>query len=306
LSKITITDVAKKANTSKSTVSQYLSNRFEYMSTDTKNKIAAAIEELGFRPNALAQSLKKKKTKTIGIILPNVLYSFSSQVFRAIEDFFYSCGYQVICCNSDDDELKERNYIEMLLDKQIDGLIALPTGKNKKTYKDLEAKNFPVVLVGRKIKGSALSLIVLDNVNAAYAATKHFIDTGHRRIAIITFPIDSQSPRAERIDGYKDALSEQGIPIDDSYIHSIPVAEIQPKLDEMLKSEMPPTAILLGNDFILREMLDYARKNDIQIPHQLAVIAFDQSPYLDFYKPSISTMTLPAKLMGKESAMGVF
>lgn len=302
MSRITITDVAEKANTSKSTVSQYLSNRYEYMSAETRRRIAAAIEELGFRPNVLAQGLKKKKSKTIGIILPNVMYSFSSQVFRAIEDYFYGCGYQVICCNSDDDAEKERNYIEMLLDKQVDGFISFATGKTSKPYKDLEARKFPVVLVGRKLADTNIDIVRLDEIKAAYTATKHLIDAGHTRIAVITLPIDHQSPRADRLQGYRDALADHGLPVRESYVHSVPVALIQARIDAMLRSAEPPTALLLGNDFILHEMLVYARNKSIKIPDQIAVIAFDQSPNLDFYKPSISTMTLPANDIGRKAA----
>src|SRR5690606_8643057 len=99
---VTIIDVAKRAGVSKSTVSQYLNGRYEYMGADTRERIKQAVEELGYRPNTIARSLKKKKTKTIGVILANILYSFSTKVIRAIEDVCNREGYQVIICNADD------------------------------------------------------------------------------------------------------------------------------------------------------------------------------------------------------------
>lgn len=123
MKRITIQDVARLAGVSKSTISQYLNKRYDYMSEETKKRIEAAINELGYEPNFIARSLKQKKTSTIAVIVANILHSFSTKVIRAVEDYCNENGFHVIVCNADDDPEKEANYIRMLRAKQVDGMI---------------------------------------------------------------------------------------------------------------------------------------------------------------------------------------
>src|SRR5690606_32142751 len=127
---VTMADVAQQAGVSKSTVSQFVNNRFDYMSEETKKRVEQAIMELDYRPNILARSLKQKTTTTIGVIVANILHTFSSQIIRTIEDACNEADFHVMVCNADDDPVKERKYIEMLRAKQVDGIIILPTGSN--------------------------------------------------------------------------------------------------------------------------------------------------------------------------------
>ena len=120
-------DVAEKAGVSKSTVSQYLNGRFEYMSAETKKRIQTAIEALGYRPNQVAKSLKQKRTSTIGLIVANILHRFSTLVCRAVEDTCHEQDYHAIICNADDNPEKERKYIDMLRAKQVDGILVIPS-----------------------------------------------------------------------------------------------------------------------------------------------------------------------------------
>src|SRR5690554_6439026 len=131
MKRITIADVAKHAGVSKSTVSQFLNKRYDYMGEDTKKRIEDSIKQLHYRPNILARSLKQKSTTTIGIIVANILHNFSTQVMRAIEDVCHKYDFHVIVCNADDNPDKEKNYIEMLQAKQVDGIILFPTGDNE-------------------------------------------------------------------------------------------------------------------------------------------------------------------------------
>lgn len=139
------------------------------MSEETKRRIENAISELGYQPNIVARSLKqKKKTSTIGVIVANILHSFSTKVIRAIEDFCNDNDFHVIVCNADDDPVKEANYINMLRAKQVDGLIVFPTGGNLELYEMMIEQNFPLVFVDRIIDGLSVDTILLDNEKAAY------------------------------------------------------------------------------------------------------------------------------------------
>src|SRR5699024_2344939 len=168
-------DVARRANVSKSTVSQYLNKRFNYMGEETKKRIEKAIDDLGYQANVIARSLKQKRTFTIGVIVANILHAFSTQVIRAIEDVCQEHDVHVIVCNADDDQEKEKKYIEMLRAKQVDGLIVLPTGENIELYETMVDTPFPLVFMDRKVKGLKVDTFLLDNEDAVKQAFTHFV-----------------------------------------------------------------------------------------------------------------------------------
>lgn len=145
MKKVTIVDVAKHANVSNSTVSQYLNKRYEYMGEKTRLKIEQAIEELQYRPNMLARSLTQKSTFTVGVIVANIVHDFSINVLNELEKLFDEQGFHMIVCNAADDPIKEKKHIEALLEKQVDGLIVFPTGKNKTLFKSLLKNSVPVI-----------------------------------------------------------------------------------------------------------------------------------------------------------------
>src|SRR5699024_989940 len=166
MKKITIKEVAKEADVSISTVSQYLNKRYHYMSASTKIRIDAAIEKLNYKPNYLARNLKGGSTKTIGIIVANILHHFSTSITRSIEGFCDNNVYHLIICNSDDDYKKERKYIQNFISKQVDGLIIFPTYSNELLYHQLVAKDFPTVLIDRYIEDLEVPCVKLDNESA--------------------------------------------------------------------------------------------------------------------------------------------
>lgn len=189
LKRITIADVAAQANVSKSTVSQFLNKRYEYMSESTRERIKLAIEELDYRPNTVARSLTQKSTFTVGVIVANILHSFSTHIIRAIENKFYEKGFHIIVCNADDEPEKEKEYIEMLLAKQVDGIIIFPTGGNVDLYKKMKQSRFPLVFMDRTLADLGIDTVLLDNNKAAELAVTKFVENGYSRIAIVTTSI---------------------------------------------------------------------------------------------------------------------
>ena len=291
---ITIAQVAEQAKVSKSTVSQYLNKRYEYMSESTRRRIEAAIEELNYHPNVIARSLKQKSTYTVGVIVANILHSFSTQILRAIENNFNANGFHIIICNADDEPEKERNYIEMLLAKQVDGLIIFPTGGNLDLYEQMKQRNFPVVFMDRKIDGLEIDTVMLDNHQAARLAINAFVESDYRRISIITTSIiRNTSPRVERIEGYRHALEEHGIAVRDDYIRTADAANIQGELDELFALDSPPEAILAGNDRVLLEVLKYMKEHQLTIPEDVAVIGIDEVSFASFYTPPLTVVSQP-------------
>ncbi|MFC5591978.1 LacI family DNA-binding transcriptional regulator [Sporosarcina soli] len=294
MKKITIGDVAKHANVSKSTVSQYLNKRYEYMSERTRERIAVSIEELDYRPNIVARSLKQKSTFTIGVIVANILHSFSTQIIRAIENKFHENGFHIIVCNADDEPDKEKDYIEMLMAKQVDGMIIFPTGGNMDLYNRMKKSKFPIVFMDRIIADSEIETVALDNEQAAKLAIDEFVESGYRDIAIVTTSIIRNiSPRLERIQGYKNALEYHQIPINPAYIKTTDAGMISQALEELFSYEKPPEALLAANDIVLMAVLTYVKKQGLKIPEDLAVIGIDEVPFAVFYTPSLTTISQP-------------
>ncbi|MGJ7921899.1 LacI family DNA-binding transcriptional regulator [Neobacillus sp. LXY-4] len=300
----TIEDVAKKAGVSKSTVSQYLNQRYKYMSEKTKLKIEEVIKELNFVPNNLARSLKQKRTSMVGIIVANIIYNISNHIVRGIEDEFQKSGIQVIICNGDDNSEKERNYIEMLKARQVDGLMVFPTGKNVDLYNQLIEENYPLVFLDRIVDGVAVQSVLLDNEAAANLAVQEFIKKGHKKISIITMPITSPNitPRIERLSGYKKALERNGIEIREDYIYNVPKEDIQATVKQLLSLSDPPTALLAANDIVLKEVLLAAKHYEMSIPEDIAVIGIDDVTFARIHNPTITTVAQPAYEMGKTAA----
>jgi LacI family transcriptional regulator, kdg operon repressor len=303
MKKATISDVALYANVSKSTVSQYLNKRFHYMGEETKRKIEKAIDDLGYQANFIARSLKQGRTSTIGVIVANILHTFSIQVTRAIEDVCHDNDFHVIICNADDNPEKEKNYIKMLRAKQVDGLIVFPTGDNIDLYQQMVAENFPLIFLDRIVENMNVDTLLMDNDGAAKKAVDHFVEHGHRQIAMITTTlIRKVTPRVERINGFKKALFDHGIEPKEDYIKGIELKDIQKGFSQMMNLKSKPTAILAGNDLTLIEILKFAKKNGLAIPSDISLIGIDDVSFAEFFDPPLTTIIQPTFKMGTQAA----
>lgn len=258
MKKTTIADVAQYANVSNSTVSQYLNKRYEYMSAETRKKIEEAIEALQYRPNLMARSLKQKSTFTIGIIVANIIHDFSTKIINALEAEFDKEGFHMIVCNSADNPKKEKKHIETLLEKQVDGLIVFPTGENKNLYIRLHQQAMPIVFIDRFIEGVDIPAVLLDNFSAMNTAVETF---RKQPIAFITtslaLPI---TPRVERLEGFRQALRNRNLLIDERYIKNGEPAEMTEIFNQLFTLEQPPRGIIAANDRIFQELMLYIKK----------------------------------------------
>ncbi|UCZ53858.1 substrate-binding domain-containing protein [Bacillus shivajii] len=303
MKRVTMQDVATEANVSKSTVSQYINKRYDYMGEETKNRIEQAIKVLGYQPNYVARSLKQKKTSTIGVIVANILHTFSTQVIRAIEDYCHEHDFHVIVCNADDDPEKERKYIEMLRAKQVDGLIVFPTGENLDLYNQMLDEKFPLVFADRFIDHLPVKCILLDNEKASMLAVNHLIENGYKDIGIVTTSLERKlTPRIERVSGYKEALNNNGVDVNETYVQSVEVHRMKEVIKEMLSLPEPPKALIAGNDLALMEVLKVVKEEQISIPQDLAIIGIDEVSFASLFNPTITTVAQPAFEMGKDAA----
>lgn len=273
------------------------------MSEETKVKIEKAIETLNYQPNIVARSLKQKSTFTIGVIVANILHSFSTQVIRDLEIKLQEYNFNIIVCNADDEPIKERKHIEVLLAKQVDGLILFPTGGNIKLYQKLYKNNFPIVFIDRKVDGLSIPSILLDNIGTSEIAVQQLISKGYENIAIITNPISRNiTPRLERIAGYRKALAYNGLDITEDFIQSVETATVGKTLETMFSLPTKPNAIIAGNDRILEAILDYFKTQNIKIPTDVALIGYDEVSFASFFSPPINTLGQPTQQMAYKAA----
>jgi LacI family transcriptional regulator, kdg operon repressor len=305
MEKVTMADVAKEAGVSKSTVSQFLNNRFEYMGEKTKIKIEEAIKRLDYQPNFIARSLKQKRTSMVGIIVANIMHYLSTEISRAIEDFFQGHDLHAIVCNADDDPEKEKRYIEMLRAKQVDGLIIFPTGQNSELYESMIKEGYPVVFMDRKVENLDVFSVITDNKESTNKAIQHYIEKGHQNIAFAVQPL-IVSTRTDRLAGYKKALLDAGLPINPDLIVEANIGEMKSKLEKLFSLAEKPTALFAGNDRVFLAVVEFLKEKGIKLGQDIELIVFDNIPYAHLVDTPISFIVQPASEMGKKAAELLF
>ena len=300
--KINIKDVARKAGVSTATVSRVLGD-FHGVRDKTKKKVLKAVAELNYEINAVARHLRQKKTKTIGIIVENVLSKFCSAIAKSVEDTNNKFGYNTILCNADENPEKELNYLKILKSNRVDGIILTPTGKNSKYVQHLINSGTKVVLLDRLIEGVDCDAILVDNANGAYKAVKHLIDQGYRKIGIVSGILD-RTTGAERLKGYLQAIEEAGIAKEDSLIKigNFKKESGRKLTKELLEQSNKPKAIFTTNIDMSMGALLAIKEKGLTIPDDIGIVCFDDSDWALILEPSITVIRQPVYQLGSTAA----
>jgi len=300
--KVTIKDVAEKSGTSAATVSLVLNGNTNKLSPDTCKKVLQAVKELNYRPDQRAVSMKTGKTKTIGLIIPDVSNLFFGEVAKGAEDMSYALQYNVFLCNSNDMPQKDVKYIKVLLDRGVDGIVIttssdLNSKEMQRCLKEVQQAGKVLVLLDRITDESGITSIALDHKLGGYLATKHLIENGHRKIGCITGPLTFYSAKY-RFEGYKKALAEAGIPVDMSYVAegNYHVESGYELSDQLINKKV--SAIFASNDLIAFGIYKRARERGIKIPDDLSVVGFDDMYYSQLVEVPLTTIRQPAYEMG--------
>ncbi|MEK3992256.1 LacI family DNA-binding transcriptional regulator [Robertmurraya sp. FSL R5-0851] len=303
--RVTIADVAKHAGVSKSTVSRILNGNYGQNTQETIDKVLRIIKELDYRPNMLAQSLKSMKTNVIGIILSNLKNPFWARVLEGVEDTCRLNGYSLMICNSNEDPLLEDEHIKGFQMKQVDGIIINPTVKNDFLYKSIVEKQFPFVTINRKIFGLDVDLVTMDNVAGAFAGVEHLLRNGKKSIALFVYTPDNISPRLDRIEGYKKALTKNGVMVEDSLIHII--EEKKGMVKETVKRILSenynrPEAIFSTNNMMTLEILEGIKELGLNVPDDISLLGYDETVWSMHLDPPLTTVNQPSYEMGELAA----
>ncbi|SNX53493.1 LacI family DNA-binding transcriptional regulator [Thermoanaerobacterium sp. RBIITD] len=303
--KITIDDVAKKAGVSKTTISRFLNGRYEYMSDATRENIEKVIEELNYRPNNLARSLKSNKSRLIGVLVSDISNHFSSILVKGIGDVCKENGYNLIIASTDNDPLKEREYILSLLDNSVDGLIINTAGGNDDFLIRLSKKGLPIVLADRSIKNTVFDTVVVNNYEVTTELILHLISNGYSKIGFFTGKIGNISTRTERKQAFIDVCKKYLKKDECNLIFEIDnhLNSIEEKLKAMINSNKGARpAVFAVNGMVLLNVLQVINKLNLKIPEDIAVCGYDDWGWASLIPPGITTISQPSYEVGVESA----
>jgi LacI family transcriptional regulator len=303
---VTIKDIAKALGLSTSTVSRALRDSYE-ISPETKKLVLECAEKLNYRPNPIALSLKERKTRSIGVIVCEIANSFFSQIINGVESLAYDRGYNVIISQSHESFEREILDVQYLSSRGVDGiLISVSTETSDYDHiSSLHQKGLPIVLFDRIAPGINTHTIIVDNFKGAYEATEHLINNGYTKIAAISNS-EFLSITSERVAGYKEALSNNGIKINNEYIKycfygGMIFSEVEESINQLMTLKDPPDAIVTLSDKLTIGALRTFKRRGLRIPQDVAIVGFSNSDLVELTNPPLTVVRQPAFEMGKRS-----
>lgn len=295
----TIQEVAKKSGVSVATVSRVLNNS-ESVALATREKVQAIIDQLNYNPNLLGRNLRRSETRMILVLLQNIGNPFYSKVVKGMEDLAHENSYNVLICNTNTDIQLEKVYLDFLRNKLVDGVIFTSPAMSNKELTRL-AKEYPVVVCNEYKEGIEAPVVTIDNEAAGYDAVSHLIKLGHKKIGLIS--VGNVGSSYDRIQGYKRAMREAGLQIDEDYIvyHTFSYKGGMRGIKQLLQLKEPPTAVFCISDLIAVGAIKELKSRGIKVPDNIAVVGFDNNSIAPMYEPSITTIAQPRYDIGKKT-----
>jgi len=297
-----IYDVAKRAGVSVATVSAVF-NKSSYVSPALEEKVQRAIAELHYSPNLLARSMAKQKTLTLGVLIPDAANPFFPEIVRGIEDCANAAGYSILLGSSDNQKPKEEVYLRLFLSKRVDGilLVKAPGEMSADLLATLRRNTPPIVLVDREYPALHADTVVADDFGGGFAAAKHLLDLGHRRIGLVR-GISGTSTSDGRLRGYTDALSSKKIALDAALI-----VEGDYGIDSGYAAGLKllprrPTAVVVTNYLMTIGFLKAMEELGLSCPRDISIVSYDDFVWNDVFPPKLTSIVQPKYAIGHTSA----
>jgi LacI family transcriptional regulator len=289
----TIRDVAERAGVSTTTVSHVI-NQTRRVDHATSARVREAIEALGYRPNALARSMRRGRTHTVGIILPDIANPFFGDLSRWLEDALFEAGFSAIICNSDGDERKESRYLDVLLSKKVDGLLLIAASQPSDQLRHLGESGPPTVVVDRELPDLPVSQVMVANHDGGRMAGGHLIELGHRVFGVIAGP-GGLGTSARRLDGFRDALDAAGSRVQPAHVErgDFRAAGGRTAMETLLARRPRPTAVFAENDLMALGAISAAHAAGLAIPDDLSIVGFDGIAFGADVTPPLTTVAQP-------------
>lgn len=294
--------MAERANVSVATVSHVI-NQTRPVSDELRQRVLAAMARLDYQPNALARSLRRQRTSTLGLIIPDTYNPYFAEVARGIEQVAFERDFTVILCHSDYSPDRELQYVDVLRAERAAGAIWIPATEDREAALRLIEYEVPLVVLDRRVTNIRCPAVVADNLRGGYVATEHLIALGHQRIGCIARPV-GLSHSQDRILGYQAALHDHELANDETLIArgGFRLEDGYQATFRLLDSEPPPTAIFAYNDIMAMGALRAAHERGLQVPRDFSIVGFDDIPQAAFACPALTTVSQPKFDMGRRGA----
>lgn len=298
-----ISDVAKLAGLSVSTVSRVINNQ-KYVSEDKREAVLKAMKELNYQPSTAARQLRGQNSKIIGVIVPRITNPFFSYLVDEIQRVAYKNDFQIMIFQSNEDKEKETSFLKLLSRKQIDGVIMCAL-ENNEAFIESFTHYGPVILCNERFESGVLPTVSLDQMKGAYMGTKYLLDIGRRKIAYCTGGLfDDSGKDKDRNSGFYQALTESGLKVNPEWIfvdqHTISDGKDIARKIAAMKTN-PPDAIFTGSDEVAAGFIIEAQKLGLAVPEDIAVMGFDDQPLAELTTPGITTVRQPIQELGRQT-----
>ncbi|MER8089382.1 LacI family DNA-binding transcriptional regulator [Streptomyces sp. NPDC058316] len=296
-----IKDVAAEAGVSVATVSRVL-NSHPSVSPDARRRVLAAVDSLGYRPNAVARSLRTDQTRTLGLVISDVLNPYFTELARFVEEEARALGYSVIIGNADERPDLQEHHVRTLLDRRIDGLLVSPADGSSPLMQGPGDSGTPMVFVDRWIEGVDVPVVRADGRDAIRDLVAHLHRLGHRRLAIIAGPAATTTGN-ERVDAFREALREHGLALPDAYIGQGDFrADSGRRVTErFLALPEPPEVVFAADNLMALGALDAIRAHGLSVPQDIGLAAFDDIPWFVHTAPPITAIAQPTGELGRSA-----
>lgn len=291
---VTISDIAKRAKVSAATVSRVLNNS-GYVKEDTKVRILAAIKEMNYTPSAIARSLSKSETNTIGVIVPDITNTYFGEIIKGISDIAEKNNLNMILFNTDNCLDREIRALKLLKEQRIKGIIMTPGFGEEKCndiyIKTIENLNIPIILASADVKFMKLNGVFVNNVKGGFDATNLLIKEGHVKIGIMTGLLSSE-PQIDRFLGYQKAIKNSNISFDNRYVYQgdFKLDKAYELTKKLLNEKEPPTALVICSNMMTMGVIKALKEKNKEIPRDLAIVGFDKIDFLDIVGLNITYM----------------
>lgn len=292
-------DVAKLAGTSPAVVSYVMNGGPRNVAPETRARVLAAVEALGYQPNGVARSLRLNKTMTLGLVVPDTSNPFFAELARAIEVEAFAHGYTLLIGNAAEADEQQTAYVRTFLQRQIDGLFLVPAHGADGCLSDLERAKTPWVMLDRKLAGADAPVVSVDNRGGARDATAHLLEHGYSRVACIAGPADVM-PATDRVAGWREALEAAGLPVGDAPLRQVPFGRRSGYLAarDLLTTERVDAVFAASDEQalgVLRSIVELGRR----CPDDVAIASFDGIAAAAYSAPALTTMAQPFAELGR-------
>lgn len=305
---VTMKDVALRAGVSTATVSHVV-NQSRPVGTKTKQLVEKAIEDLRYRPDGIARSLRLNNTGTIAVLVADIANPFFADFVRGVEDAARgSAGrYNLLLCNTEESPEQERRALDLVLGRRIDGIVMAPTGGNEAFLCDVIEGGQPVVFADRQLSGVQADCVLSNNYEMAAELARHLIDIGHRRFAILRADLTASAIQ-ERIDGFHHALRSNALDLAPELVVTSPsdIAAAVRESSRLIRAAQRPDAVFCTNNFMTLGLVQALHEDGLRCPRDMAVVGFDDFPWAEAFRPRLTVVSQPAHQIGLEAANLLF